>query len=110
MYRVLLGRVDVSFPTTSQTLESQRCHDFKNYPQCTSSTPPVIFETLPSCDFQVFFSRYENETSTRPNYTSHIGSLSDISLLASFLLYEFWICIFFIFVPRTSVILYLSNN
>ncbi|MEZ4743082.1 MAG: hypothetical protein R3B45_11665 [Bdellovibrionota bacterium] len=39
----------------------------KNYPQCTSSTPPVIFETLPSCDFQVFVSRYENETSTRPN-------------------------------------------
>ncbi|MEZ4743792.1 MAG: hypothetical protein R3B45_15330 [Bdellovibrionota bacterium] len=39
---------------------------FKNYPQCTSSTPPVIFETLPSCDFQVFVSRYENETSTRP--------------------------------------------
>ncbi|MEZ4742694.1 MAG: hypothetical protein R3B45_09635 [Bdellovibrionota bacterium] len=42
-----LGRVDVSFPTRSQTLESQRCHGFKNYPQCTSSTPPVIFETLP---------------------------------------------------------------
>ncbi|MEZ4743219.1 MAG: hypothetical protein R3B45_12370 [Bdellovibrionota bacterium] len=39
----------------------------KNYPQCTSSTPPVIFETLPSCDFQVFVSRYENETSTRPS-------------------------------------------
>ncbi|MEZ4741514.1 MAG: hypothetical protein R3B45_03570 [Bdellovibrionota bacterium] len=63
----VLGRVDVSFPTTSQTLESHRCHGFKNYPQCTSSTPPVIFETLPSCDFQVFVSRYENETSTRPN-------------------------------------------
>ncbi|MEZ4743664.1 MAG: hypothetical protein R3B45_14675 [Bdellovibrionota bacterium] len=62
-----LGRVDVSFPTTSQTLESQRCQGFKNYPQCTSSTPPVIFETLPSCDFQVFVSRYENETSTRPS-------------------------------------------
>ncbi|MEZ4743244.1 MAG: hypothetical protein R3B45_12495 [Bdellovibrionota bacterium] len=43
------------------------CHGFKNYPQCTSSTPPVIFETLPSCDFQVFVSRYENETSTRPS-------------------------------------------
>ncbi|MEZ4741534.1 MAG: hypothetical protein R3B45_03670 [Bdellovibrionota bacterium] len=39
-----LGRVDVSFPTTSQTLESQRCHGFKNYPQCTSSTPPVILK------------------------------------------------------------------
>ncbi|MEZ4744058.1 MAG: hypothetical protein R3B45_16690 [Bdellovibrionota bacterium] len=63
----MLGRVDVSFPTTSQTLESQRCHGFKNYPQCTSSTPPVIFETLPSCDFQVFVSRYENEMSTRPS-------------------------------------------
>ncbi|MEZ4744399.1 MAG: hypothetical protein R3B45_18425 [Bdellovibrionota bacterium] len=62
----ILGRVDVSFPTTSQTLESQRCQGFKNYPQCTYSTPPVIFETLPSCDFQVFVSRYENETSTRP--------------------------------------------
>ncbi|MEZ4741780.1 MAG: hypothetical protein R3B45_04930 [Bdellovibrionota bacterium] len=35
----ILGRVDVSFPTTSQTLESQRCQGFKNYPQCTSSTP-----------------------------------------------------------------------
>ncbi|MEZ4741354.1 MAG: hypothetical protein R3B45_02725 [Bdellovibrionota bacterium] len=69
---IFLGRVDVSFPTTSQTLESQRCQGFKNYPQCTSSTPPVIFETLPSCDFQVFVSRYENETSTRP-------SRSDIS-------------------------------
>ncbi|MEZ4742083.1 MAG: hypothetical protein R3B45_06510 [Bdellovibrionota bacterium] len=45
-------RVDVSFPTTSQILESHRCHGFKNYPQCTSSTPPVIFETLPSCEFQ----------------------------------------------------------
>ncbi|MEZ4740863.1 MAG: hypothetical protein R3B45_00170 [Bdellovibrionota bacterium] len=62
-----LGHVDVSFPTTSQTLESQRCHGFKNYPQCTSSTPPVIFETLPSYDFQVFVSRYENETSTCPS-------------------------------------------
>ncbi|MEZ4743593.1 MAG: hypothetical protein R3B45_14305 [Bdellovibrionota bacterium] len=40
----------------------------KNYPQCTFSTPPVIFETLPSCDFQVFVSRYENETSTRPSF------------------------------------------
>ncbi|MEZ4743031.1 MAG: hypothetical protein R3B45_11375 [Bdellovibrionota bacterium] len=39
----VLGRVDVSFPTTSQT--------------------------LPSCDFQVFVSRYENETSTRPRCT-----------------------------------------
>ncbi|MEZ4741651.1 MAG: hypothetical protein R3B45_04265 [Bdellovibrionota bacterium] len=66
----LLGRVDVSFPTTSQTLESQRCQGFKNYPQCTSSTPPVIFETLPSCDFQVFVSRYENKTSTRPRKTT----------------------------------------
>ncbi|MEZ4741351.1 MAG: hypothetical protein R3B45_02710 [Bdellovibrionota bacterium] len=49
----MLGRVDVSFPTTSQILESQRCQGFKNYPQCTFSTPPVIFETLSSCDFQV---------------------------------------------------------
>ncbi|MEZ4743525.1 MAG: hypothetical protein R3B45_13955 [Bdellovibrionota bacterium] len=71
MPRIILRRVDVSFPTTSQTLESQRCHGFKNYPQCTSSTPPVIFETLPSCDFQVFVSRYENETSTRPNRKWH---------------------------------------
>ncbi|MEZ4743478.1 MAG: hypothetical protein R3B45_13715 [Bdellovibrionota bacterium] len=63
---IRLGHVDVSFPTTSQTLESQRYQGFKNYPQCTSSTPPVIFENLPSCDFQVFVSRYENETSTRP--------------------------------------------
>ncbi|MEZ4743463.1 MAG: hypothetical protein R3B45_13630 [Bdellovibrionota bacterium] len=25
-------------------------------------------QTLPSCDFQVFGSRYENETSTRPSF------------------------------------------
>ncbi|MEZ4742063.1 MAG: hypothetical protein R3B45_06410 [Bdellovibrionota bacterium] len=42
---IILGRVDVSFPTTSQT--------------------------LPSCDFQVFVSRYENETSTRPRFSRH---------------------------------------
>ncbi|MEZ4743544.1 MAG: hypothetical protein R3B45_14050 [Bdellovibrionota bacterium] len=43
-FKFMLGRVDVSFPTTSQT--------------------------LPSCDFQVFVSRYENETSTRPKLTA----------------------------------------
>ncbi|MEZ4742125.1 MAG: hypothetical protein R3B45_06740 [Bdellovibrionota bacterium] len=46
----------------------------KDLYQYTFSTPPVIFETLPSCDFQVFVSRYENETSTRPN-TRNIKAL-----------------------------------
>ncbi|MEZ4743536.1 MAG: hypothetical protein R3B45_14010 [Bdellovibrionota bacterium] len=48
----ILGRVDVSFPTTSQTLESQRCHGFKNYPQCTSSTPPVILKPFLAATFK----------------------------------------------------------
>ncbi|MEZ4744289.1 MAG: hypothetical protein R3B45_17875 [Bdellovibrionota bacterium] len=40
----MLGRVDVSFPTTSQTLESQRCQGFKYLSLAT-----------------------KNETSTRPS-------------------------------------------